>query len=194
MKKLLRFIPLGIGISALILYIFNVVNYRIINNAATMLQILTGLRTYLYISIGGFLIYFFIRVIEFMNSKTYDEKTDAIVEKKPIIKKEEKIIKEEKVPIKTVEKEVIKEVVLTGDKYCSNCGEKIFSSDTYCKRCGSYQLDKKSGKKPIIRNIINVIEIVVLILILYFMLNILFEYKEKKDPSFTSPFKVEITK
>ncbi len=194
MKKLLRFIPLGIGISALILYIFNVVNYRIINNAATMLQILTGLRTYLYISIGGFLIYFFIRVIEFMNSKTYDEKTDAIVEEKPIIKKEEKIIEEEKVPIKTVEKEVIKEVVLTGDKYCSNCGEKIFSSDTYCKRCGSYQLDKKSGKKPIIRNIINVIEIVVLILILYFMLNILFEYKEKKDPSFTSPFKVEITK
>lgn len=194
MKKLLRFIPLGIGISALILYIFNVVNYRIINNAATMLQILSGLRTYLFISIGGFLIYFFIRVIEFMNSKTYDEKTDAIVEEKPIIKKEEKIIKEEKVPIKTVEKEVIKEVVLTGDKYCSNCGEKIFSSDTYCKRCGSYQLDKKSGKKPIIRNIINVIEIVVLILILYFMLNILFEYKEKKDPSFTSPFKVEITK
>lgn len=194
MKKLLRFIPLGIGISALILYIFNVVNYRIINNAATMLQILAGLRTYLYISIGGFLIYFFIRVIEFMNSKTYDEKTDAIVEEKPIIKKEDKIIKEEKVPIKTVEKEVIKEVVLTGDKYCSNCGEKIFSSDTYCKRCGSYQLDKKSGKKPIIRNIINVIEIVVLILILYFMLNILFEYKEKKDPSFTSPFKVEITK
>lgn len=194
MKKLLRFIPLGIGISALILYIFNVVNYRIINNAATMLQILTGLRTYLYISIGGFLIYFFIRVIEFMNSKTYDEKTDAIVEEKPIIKKEEKIIEEEKVPIKTVEKEVIKEVVLTGDKYCSNCGEKIFSSDTYCKRCGSYQLDKKSGKKPIIRNIINVIEMVVLILILYFMLNILFEYKEKKDPSFTSPFKVEITK
>lgn len=194
MKKLLRFIPLGIGISALILYIFNVVNYRIINNVATMLQILTGLRTYLYISIGGFLIYFFIRVIEFMNSKTYDEKTDAIVEEKPIIKKEEKIIEEEKVPIKTVEKEVIKEVVLTGDKYCSNCGEKIFSSDTYCKRCGSYQLDKKSGKKPIIRNIINVIEIVVLILILYFMLNILFEYKEKKDPSFTSPFKVEITK
>lgn len=194
MKKLLRFIPLGIGISALILYIFNVVNYRIINNAATMLQILTGLRTYLYISIGGFLIYFFIRVIEFMNSKTYDEKTDAIVEEKPIIKKEEKIIEEEKVPIKTVEKEVIKEVILTGDKYCSNCGEKIFSSDTYCKRCGSYQLDKKSGKKPIIRNIINVIEIVVLILILYFMLNILFEYKEKKDPSFTSPFKVEITK
>ncbi len=194
MKKLLRFIPLGIGISALILYIFNVVNYKIINNAATMLQILTGLRTYLYISIGGFLIYFFIRVIEFMNSKTYDEKTDAIVEEKPIIKKEEKIIEEEKVPIKTVEKEVIKEVVLTGDKYCSNCGEKIFSSDTYCKRCGSYQLDKKSGKKPIIRNIINVIEIVVLILILYFMLNILFEYKEKKDPSFTSPFKVEITK
>ncbi len=194
MKKLLRFIPLGIGISALILYIFNVVNYRIINNAATMLRILTGLRTYLYISIGGFLIYFFIRVIEFMNSKTYDEKTDAIVEEKPIIKKEEKIIEEEKVPIKTVEKEVIKEVVLTGDKYCSNCGEKIFSSDTYCKRCGSYQLDKKSGKKPIIRNIINVIEIVVLILILYFMLNILFEYKEKKDPSFTSPFKVEITK
>ncbi len=194
MKKLLRFIPLGIGISALILYIFNVVNYRIINNAATMLQILTGLRTYLYISIGGFLIYFFIRVIEFMNSKTYDEKTDAIVEEKPIIKKEEKIIEKEKVPIKTVEKEVIKEVVLTGDKYCSNCGEKIFSSDTYCKRCGSYQLDKKSGKKPIIRNIINVIEIVVLILILYFMLNILFEYKEKKDPSFTSPFKVEITK
>lgn len=177
MKKLLRFIPLGIGISALILYIFNVVNYRIINNAATMLQILTGLRTYLFISIGGFLIYFFIRVIEFMNNKTYDEKTDAIVEEKPIIKKE-----------------VIKEVVLTGDKYCSNCGEKIFSNDTYCRRCGSYQLDKKSGKKPIIRNIINVIEIVVLILILYFMLNILFEYKEKKDPSFTSPFKVEITK
>lgn len=194
MKKLLRFIPLGIGISALILYIFNVVNYRIINNAATMLQILTGLKSYLYISIGGFLIYFFIRVIEFMNSKTYDDKTDTIVEKETVIKKEENKVKEQKVPVKTVEKEVIKEVILTGDKYCSNCGEKIFSSDTYCKRCGSYQLDKKSGRKPIIKNIINVIEIVVLILILYFMLNMLFEYKEKKDPSFTSPFKIEITK
>ena len=66
MKKLLKFIPLGIGISALILYIFNIVNYRIINNAATMIQILTGLKTYLYISIGGFIIYFCIKIINLL--------------------------------------------------------------------------------------------------------------------------------
>ena len=199
MKKLLKFIPLGIGISALILYIFNIVNYRIINNAATMMQILTGLKTYLYISIGGFIIYFCIKIIEFMSNKSYDSKTDTIIDEVPIKEKktnDKALNKKEKINenLKIVKKEIIKEVVLTGDKYCSNCGEKIFSSDTYCKRCGSYQLNKKSGRSPLIRNIINVMEIVILILILYFMVNILFEYKEKKDPSFTSPFKIEITK
>ena len=57
-----------------------------------------------------------------------------------------------------------------------------------------YQEDRKSGMNPLIKSIINVLEIVILILIIYFSLNMLFDYKEKIDPNFKSPFKVSMTK
>ena len=58
MKKILTFIPLGVGISAAIIYILNIINFRIINNSTSMLKILYNLRIYLYVSIFGFIIYF----------------------------------------------------------------------------------------------------------------------------------------
>lgn len=178
MKKLLTFIPLGIGISSAIIYIINIINYKIINNSLTNMQILSNLRIYLYISIAGFLFYFLMRLIF------------ALEYRKTSVTKEEKVIIKETPVIKTE----IKEVIITGNKYCDNCGEKIFDIDKYCKTCGRYQEDRKSGMNPIIKNIINVLEIVILILIIYFSLNMLFEYKEKQDPNFKSPFKVSMTK
>ena len=178
MKKLLTFIPLGIGISSAIIYVINVVNYKMVNNSLVNVQILSNLRVYLYISIAGFLFYFLIRLIF------------ALECRKTNITKEEKVIIKETPIIKTE----IKEVIITGNKYCDNCGEKIFDTDKYCKRCGRYQEDRKSGINPIIKNIINVLEIVILILIIYFSLNMLFDYKEKIDPNFKSPFKVSMTK
>lgn len=69
MKKLLSFIPLGIGISALIIYIFNVISFRVINNGATNLQILSNLKIYLYVAIAGFIIYFIIKILEVLSNK-----------------------------------------------------------------------------------------------------------------------------
>ena len=69
MKKILTFIPLGVGISAAIIYILNIINFRIINNSTSMLKILYNLRIYLYVSIFGFIIYFFIRVLSLVNKK-----------------------------------------------------------------------------------------------------------------------------
>ena len=63
MKKTLTFIPLGIGISAAIIYVFNVIQFRVINNSATLLQILSNLKIYLYVAIAGFVCYFLIRVL-----------------------------------------------------------------------------------------------------------------------------------
>ena len=64
MKKILTFIPLGVGISAAIIYILNVIQFKIINNGTTLLQILMTLKIYLFISIGGFALYFFIKVLD----------------------------------------------------------------------------------------------------------------------------------
>lgn len=212
LKKILTFVPLAVGIAAGILYIFNALSFRVVNNSYTMLQILSSLRIYLYVSIAGFVIYFFVRLILFFNygQKTVlidDEDDEELVEieydnegnvvsEKVITKQEPK----KKIETKTIvepfvkTKTEIKEIVVTGNKYCSNCGEKIFDTDAYCKRCGVYQKDKKSGFSPLIRTIIYVIKIVVLLLILYFLVNMMFEYKEKQDPNFKSPLKIEMTK
>lgn len=175
MKKILTFIPLGIGISSALIYLINVIRFRIISNSSTMLEILGNLKIYLYISITSFIVYFMIRIFYLLK-----EKPKVIVEEKEVEPKE--IIKTE-----------IKEVIVLGNKYCDNCGEKIFDTDAYCKTCGSYQKDKKSGLSPFIKNVIYVIKIVILILILYFLVNMMFEFKEKQDPNFKSPFKLEIT-
>lgn len=172
MKKILTFIPLGIGISSTIVYILNVLNYKVINNTVALSQILINLKTYLYISIISFVLYFIIKLIFYITSK-------------------EKTYIENDSPTNDV---VVKEVIITGNKYCYNCGERIFDTDKYCKNCGKYQVDKKSGINPVLRKIINVLEIVILILIIYFSLAMLFEYKEEHDSSFKSPFKISITK
>ena len=80
----------------------------------------------------------------------------------------------------------------TSCKYCTFCGNKINAYDLYCSHCGNRQDQKKMS--PLLKNVINVLEIVILILIIYFSLNMLFDYKESRDPSFKSPFKVSMTK
>lgn len=195
MKKILTFIPLGVGISSAIIYVFNALQFKVINNSYTMLQILSSLRIYLYISIIGFLVYFIIRAILIRNEE------EVIVTRKVVQspKEEVKIVKEVKednvkiVKVPEVRTE-IKEVIITGNKYCSDCGEKIFDTDNYCKNCGSYQKNKKSGKSKFIIKLIYVIKIVIMLLLIYFLLNMLFNYKEKIDPSFKSPLRIEITK
>lgn len=190
MRKILTFIPLGIGISAMIIYLLNLFNYRIINNPIAMSQILYNLRIYLYISIGGFILYFIIKVILSFSINKDKAKEISETDYEPFEIKEKVNLDVEEVKEKTM----IKEIVLTGNKYCSCCGEKIFDTDAYCKNCGSYQKDKKSGINPLLKNIINIIEIVVLILILYFSIVMLFDYKESKDPNFKSPFNISMIK
>lgn len=193
MKKMLTFVPLGIGISAAIIYLINVFNYRVINNSLTMLQILSNLRIYLYISIGGFVSYFLIKVLLSLTYNNVSKESSTLKSYEPLEVDSYKTNQTQEV-VQVKEKPVIKQIVLTGNKYCSFCGEKIFDTDTYCKSCGSYQKDKKSGINPVLKKIINVLEIVILILVMYFLLNMLFEYKEKTDTSFKSPFKLQITK
>ena len=176
MKKLFRFIPLAIAISSAIIYLFNIISFRVINNGTAMYGILQQLKVYLYISIMFFIIYFIVFFVEyFMKNK-----------KKNNIEKVTKEI--------ITERPVVKEVIITGNKYCPFCGEKIFNDDKYCKNCGKSQYNTKSGIPAFLKNIINVLELVILILILYFSVVMLFDYKEQTDPNFKSPLNVSVTK
>ena len=250
MKKILTFIPLGVGISAAIIYIFNVIQFRVINNSATLLQILSNLKIYLYISIIGFVLYFLIKILAILQRKkskveesqeqvNYDSyepfeeiKTNNInlndsgsnsyvpnYDYVPMYHEEKKgnYLNEEQ----KKESIAIKEDVISSDynnknnitseikneenshdlkpnnkllKFCYNCGEELYKTDSYCSYCGASQYNKRKNINPILKNIINVLEIVILILIIYFSLNMLFDYKESKDPNFKSPFKVSMTK
>lgn len=213
MKKTLTFIPLGIGISSAIIYILNIINFRIINDSISMFKILYNLRIYLYVSISGFIIYFFIRILSLINKKEknilsnnyesnepYKENNKTKLDKNisnntnlyipnydyvPLYKKEKEETNEEKVDNNELS---------VSECYCINCGKKILNTDNYCYNCGSFQDNSKKIVNPIIKNIINIIEIVILILVIYFSLNILFNYKEKIDNNFKSPFKVNMTK
>lgn len=249
MKKILTFIPLGVGISAAIIYILNVIQFKIINNGTALLQILMTLKIYLFISIGGVALYFFIKVLDSLTNK--EEQEDFISNEYepfennnsissentlsninnvndfnnvntlnnlnnvnsyvpnydyvPMYHAEEKQdnIKEIKIDKKdkdidlgplynNEENNVDKEDNFTSCKYCTFCGNKINAYDLYCSHCGNRQDKKKMS--PLLKNVINVLEIVILILIIYFSLNMLFDYKESRDPSFKSPFKVSMTK
>ena len=251
MKKILTFIPLGVGISAAIIYILNVIQFKMINNGTALLQILMTLKIYLFISIGGFALYFFIKVLDSLTNKNKEEQEDFISNEYepfennnsissentlsninnvndfnnvntlnnlnnvnsyvpnydyvPMYHAEEKQdnIKEIKIDKKdkdidlgplynNEENNVDKEDTSTSCKYCTFCGNKINAYDLYCSHCGNRQDKKKMS--PLLKNIINVLEIVILILIIYFSLNMLFDYKESCDPSFKSPFKVSMTK
>lgn len=248
MKKILTFIPLGVGISTAIIYILNVIQFKMINNGTTLLQILMTLKIYLFISIGGFALYFFIKVLDSLTNKNKEEQEDFIsneyepfennnfissentlnnvndfnnvntlnnqnnvnsyvpnydyvpmyhAEEKQDNIKEIKLDKEDKDidlgPLyNNEENNVDKEDNFTSCKYCTFCGNKINAYDLYCSHCGNRQDKKKMS--PLLKNVINVLEIVILLLIIYFSLNMLFDYKESRDPSFKSPFKVSMTK
>lgn len=225
MKKILTFIPLGVGISAAIIYIFNVIQFRVINNSITLLQILSNLKIYLYVSIAGFILYFLIRIIDILSAKKENLKEEVNDEEianndyepfeisdnnkinnnaydsyipnydyvpmynKDNLKKEEDIKK-----LSINEEKSGEEITVADSKYCYNCGELINYNDKYCSSCGTYQLERKKQVNPLLKNIINVLEIVILILIIYFSLNMLFDYKESKDSNFKSPFKISMTK
>lgn len=254
MKKILTFIPLGVGISAAIIYILNIIQFKIINNGTALLQILSSLKIYLFISIGGFGLYFFIKVLDLLinknkvenedfssneyepfennnnvktlsnentlnninnvndfnnvntlnnqnNSNSYVPNYDYVpmyhAEEKQDNIKEIKLDKEDEDidlgPLyNSEENNADKEDNFESCKYCTFCGNKINAYDLYCSHCGNRQDKKKMS--PLLKNIINVLEIVILLLIIYFSLNMLFDYKESRDPSFKSPFKVSMTK
>ncbi len=223
MKKILTFIPLGVGISAAIIYILNIINFRIINNSASMLKILYNLRIYLYVSIFGFIIYFFIRVLSLVNKKEKTISSNS-VEQNISFKKDDSLLENnantstvnssniyipnyDYVPLynkeksneynsssKEEKKEIVDESVVKSSEYCIKCGSKILNTDKYCYNCGTFQDRSKKTINPIIKKIINIIEILILILIVYFSLNILFNYKEKVDNNFKSPFKINMTR
>lgn len=223
MKKILTFIPLGVGISAAIIYILNIINFRIINNSASMLKILYNLRIYLYVSIFGFIIYFFIRVLSLVNKKEKTISSNS-VEQNISFKKDDSLLENnantstvnssniyipnyDYVPLYNKEKsneynnsskeekeEIVDESVVKSSEYCIQCGSKILNTDKYCYNCGTFQDRSKKTINPIIKKIINIIEILILILIVYFSLNILFNYKEKVDNNFKSPFKINMTR
>lgn len=223
MKKILTFIPLGVGISAAIIYILNIINFRIINNSTSMLKILYNLRIYLYVSIFGFIIYFFIRVLSLVNKKEKTISSNSI-EQNISFKKDDSLLENnantstvnnsniyipnyDYVPLYNKEKsnennnsskeekeEIVDESAVKSSEYCIKCGSKILNTDKYCYNCGTFQDRSKKMVNPIIKKIINIIEILILILIVYFSLNILFNYKEKVDNNFKSPFKINMTR
>lgn len=178
MKKIITFIPLGISISAIILYILNMLNFEYINNSAVLFQMITNLKIYLYIAIGFFILHLLIKYV-LLREKNMPEKNEEEIEE------EQSLIEEPKV--------IVKEILIVGNKACEKCGEKIFDKDIFCKKCGAKQ-NKVKTPKSIMNKIVNILEIVVLILILYFGLNMLFEYKESIDSNFKSPFKISLTK
>ncbi len=222
MKRILTFIPLGVGISSALIYIFNVIQFRVINNSATLLQILSTLKIYLFISIIGFVVYFLIRFLSILESKKVTEQkqvtsipvqSDAC-EPLEIVKNENVVsdynaLDDNKIPFydtmninipkENLQNNVINETkaedkMLKKGKYCFNCGNEVDSYSRFCSYCGTKLISDKKRINPILRNIINVIEIVILLLIIYFSLTMLFDYKESKDPNFNSPFKISMTK
>lgn len=244
MKKLLTFIPLGIGISSAIIYVFNVISFKAINNTIAMSNILYNLKAYLYISVAGFVLYGLIKLIFFINERNTsnniscdvaDKKEEVIkedeteenkIEKEsiedntiknlnevytpnydyvPLYKKEDKVnndipayepfeVEDNLNKNNSVVKKEVKneEKVSVFKKYCTNCGALIDGHDKYCGSCG-YDLYNQKKKNTVLSNILNVLEIVILILIIYFSLNMLFSYKEKTDPNFESPFNIKMT-
>ena len=189
MKKILTFIPLGIGISAAILYIFSLLMYRLSGNTTNMLQVLSSVKIYLYISILGFVVYAILKVINYIKNKDKKEELKAY-EPLEFDKKEEPLPVKESVVVPKIS---VKEEKDYSNKYCSYCGNLISKSNRYCNYCGKSQ-EFKSSINPVLRKLINVVEIIILLLIIYFLVNILFEYKEKTDPNFKSPFSVSMTK
>ena len=209
MKRILTFIPLGIGISSTIIYIFNIISFRTINNTVAMNQILSNLRIYLYIAIISFIIYGILKIIFFKSFKKNIVVKPKTVKEKPVVikqevkeeeKEEKKIIKQEEAmkeayePFDTINELNNEQKISIFKNYCFHCGKEVYNEDIYCRNCG-YKLEKdKKRLSPFIKNVINVIEIVIMILIIYFIINVLLDYKHSINPSFKSPFNITMTK
>ncbi len=209
MKKMLTFVPLAIGISAALIYLFNVIQFRMLGNAVTLLDALTKLKVYLYVAIAGFVIYFIIKIFQTINLRkkdlnddTLDEDYEYFEEQKmePLIPMEDSydnytpMYEKEAMGENIIEKVIINEPVYVENKKCCNCKKEISLNAQYCSYCGANQKENQKILNPFVKNLINVLEIVILILVIYFLLNMLFDFKEKQDPNFKSPFKVSMTK
>lgn len=209
MKKMLTFVPLAIGISAALIYLFNVIQFRMLGNAVTLLDALTSLKIYLYVSITGFVIYFIIKIFQTINLRkkalnddTHDEDYEYFEEPKmePLTTMEDSydnytpMYEKETMGENIIEKVIINEPVHLETKKCCNCKKEISLNAQYCSYCGANQKENQKILNPFVKNLINVLEIVILILVIYFLLNMLFDFKEKQDPNFKSPFKVSMTK
>lgn len=209
MKKMLTFVPLAIGISAALIYLFNVIQFRMLGNAVTLLDALTSLKVYLYVSIAGFVIYFIIKIFQTINLRKKDLNDDTLDEDyeyfeepkmEPLTPIEDSynnytpMYEKEAMGGNIIEKVIINEPVYVETKKCCNCKKEISLNDQYCSYCGANQKENQKILNPFVKNLINVLEIVILILIIYFLLSMLFDFKEKQDPDFKSPFKVSMTK
>ncbi len=209
MKKMLTFVPLAIGISAALIYLFNVIQFRMLGSAVTLLDALTKLKVYLYVAIAGFIIYFIIKVfqaISLRKNTLNDENIDEDYEYFEEPKKETLTVKEdsynnydpmyenESMGENIIEKVTMNEPVYVETKKCCNCKKEVGLNDQYCSNCGANQKENQRILSPFVKNLINVLEIVILILVVYFLLNMLFDFKEKQDSNFKSPFKVSMTK
>ncbi|HOZ54202.1 MAG TPA: zinc ribbon domain-containing protein [Bacilli bacterium] len=160
MKNLI-FLPLGISISSLILYIYNVIYYRI-NNIPVTEDVRKVLKIYILIAILGFIVFILIKGLMYYLSR---RSTNIYSMKKDF---------------NNLEKQISKETIR-----CKKCNYVIDETDNYCRNCG---MDlNRIINKDLIKNIINIIEIVVLIIILYLLVMFIFEYKSKVDSNFKMP-------
>ncbi len=209
MKKMLTFVPLAIGISAALIYLFNVIQFRMLGNAVTLLDALNSLKVYLYVSIAGFVIYFIIKIFQVINLRKKALNDDNIDEDYEYFEEQNKesidtakdsynnytpIYEKETMGENIIDKVIINNPVNVETKKCCNCKKEIDLNDQYCSSCGANQKENEKILSPFVKNLINVLEIVILILVIYFLLNMLFDFKEKQDPNFKSPFKVSMTK
>lgn len=188
MKKIIRFIPLAIGIGALFLYIYSRFSFKYISNTAMMTSILYNMRIYLYITIISFLAYAFIYIFEFLTRDKNNVKEEI---KEEII---EEVIQKEgnNLTIDDVVEEQVDMVLERKYKYCNRCNSLIDIDSKYCKTCGKEQI--KNVFASIIRKIINFIEILILFILVVISVLLVFDYKEKTDPNFESPIKFNLTK
>ena len=186
MKKIIRFIPLAIGIGALFLYIYSRFSFKYISNTAMMASILYNMRIYLYITIISFLAYAFIYLFEFL-TRNKDVIKEEIIEEDYNI---EDVVLDEALEEK-IEDQV--DMVLERKyKYCNRCNSLIDLDSKYCKTCGKEQI--KNAFMSIIKKIINIIEILILFILVVISVLLVFDYKEKTDPNFESPIKFNLTK
>ena len=191
MKKIIRFIPLGIGIGALFLYIYSRFSFKYIGNAAMMASILYNMRIYLYITIISFSAYMLIYLYEFLtrDKNSVKEEVKEEIKEEIVQNTSNEIVKEQ---IDDLVEEQVDMVLERKYKYCNRCNSLIDIDSKYCKTCGKEQI--KNVFASIIRKIINFIEILILFILVIISVLLVFDYKEKTDPKFESPIKFNLTK